>query len=658
MTAWVGTVTEKISRWRASVAEFVSKTSEPRVFEAPIPARLRAAQLVAMTRLSWPMVFANFGNAFVIVLALARGPRLGLSLIWFGVMALYLVPVVVDLMSRRGRPSPSELAPEVLQRAALHCLGLGAIWGAAPLLFVGAGRSEAMIVYCVSVGMLCGGGFCLSSIPGAAFAFLAPVAMGALGAILWSSQEASDYLAAPLLLSYTVVLATGVVFSFRAFVDNFVIKTRLELAARHDPLTGLPNRVAFVAVMDEALERLGRYGERFALFHIDLDRFKSINDRYGRTIGDQLLRRIAARLRDAHDGRDHVARLGSDEFAIIARGVPDRAAADAIAADIAARFDAPFALDEGAVVCAISIGTAVAPVDGPTGAALMRVANARLRAPTSRSDDADLPQPNDDRQSSRRRELTQDLKLALRRGDFFLQYQPVYDLKSGRLEACEALVRWRHPRFGLVPPGEFIGLAEKTGAIHELGEWILNEACREASSWPARIRIAVNVSGEQLCDASINQVVESALKSSGLAPQRLQIEVTESAALASIREATTALERMHALGAAIVLDDFGTGYCTFDHIRRLPVSRVKIDRSFVMGLPESRKSLAIVKSVIALAEPLGLGVTAEGIETEAQRALLEQAGCGSGQGYLFARPLDAADARALMTEASLRLSVA
>ena len=657
MSAGLGKVREKISRWRASVAERASATSDPRVFEAPIPARLRAAQLLAMTRLSWPMLVANIGNALVIVLALAHGPRLGLSLIWFGVLALYLTPVVVDLISRRGRPAPRELSPEILRRAALHCLGLGVIWGASPILFVGAGRSEAMIVYCVSVGMLCGGGFCLSTIPSAAFGFLAPVAIGSLAAILSSAQEASDYLAAPLLFSYTVVLVTGVVFSFRSFVDNFVAKTRLELAARHDPLTGLPNRAAFETAMDEALERLGRYGERFALFHIDLNHFKKVNDRFGRTIGDQLLRRIATRLRDAHDGRDHVARLGSDEFAIIARGVLDHSAADSIAADIVARFDAPFALDEGSVVCSVTIGTAIAPVDGPTSAALTRAASARLHVPAIHPD-AQAPRSSDETRSSRRRELTQDLKLALRRGDFFLQYQPVYDLRSGRIEGCEALVRWRHPRFGLVPPVEFIGLAEKTGAIHELGEWILNEACREASTWPSRIRISVNVSGEQLCDASINHVVESALRESGLAPQRLQIEVTESASLASVREATSALERMHALGAHIVLDDFGTGFCTFDHIRRLPVSRVKIDRSFVMGLPDNRKSLAIVKSVIALAEPLGLGVTAEGIETEAQRAMLEQAGCGSGQGYLFARPLDAADARALMVEPPLRLSVA
>jgi len=278
---------------------------------------------------------------------------------------------------------------------------------------------------------------------------------------------------------------------------------------------------------------------------------------------------------------------------------------------------------------------------------LLRAADSALHLAKRGAKDIGPATP-DHRHTRHRRELTQDMKAALAREEFVLKYQPIQNLRTGRVEGFEALVRWRHPRLGLIPPAQFVEIAEKTGIIHELGEWILLEACREAASWPVPARVAVNVSGEQLCDASIDRVVETALRLSGLAPNRLQIEVTESAVLAAMREAASALERMHERGASIVLDDFGTGFSSFDHIRRLPVGRLKIDRSFVTGLPDDRKSGAIVDAVVHLAKALDIGVTAEGIETEAQLAFLERAGCSSGQGYLFARPLPAADARALL----------
>jgi EAL domain-containing protein (putative c-di-GMP-specific phosphodiesterase class I) len=240
------------------------------------------------------------------------------------------------------------------------------------------------------------------------------------------------------------------------------------------------------------------------------------------------------------------------------------------------------------------------------------------------------------------------MRPGLLRGDFFLQYQPLQTLRGGRIECFEALARWRHPTLGLISPLEFIDIAEKNGLIHELGEWLLEAAMREAARWPEEARVAINVSGEQLCDSGFEAKFENAIAASGLDPRRVQIEVTESASLATVDQAVATLERLAARGAEIVLDDFGVGFSSFALIKRLPVNRLKIDRAFVSGLPLERESAAIVEAVMGLARALDLSVTAEGVETEAQRAYLRLAGADDAQGYLIARPLDASDARRLL----------
>jgi len=612
-----------------------------------ILARLRAAQLGAATRHSWAMVGANLGNAMMIVIAMSLGPHLVAALSWFAVLALYLAPLIRNLRRRGDRPAPLAVSARVVRRATINAALLGLIWGAAPLLFFDSNPGDQFIVACVCIGMLCGGAFAMATIPVAVIAYALPLAGGCLGALVWQSREPVHFLTAPLLLSYAGILIGGASSHARSFVDKVVAQIRAESAARHDPLTGLPNRAAFNAALEEAFDRFARYGERFALLYIDLDDFKVVNDRWGHQAGDQLLRLAANRLSDALDERGMLARLGGDEFAMIVRGVFDATQTSHLAVDIGCRFDATFALDAGLAHCGASVGAALAPTDGADAESLLRAADSALHLAKRGAKDIGPATP-DHRHTRHRRELTQDMKAALAREEFVLKYQPIQNLRTGRVEGFEALVRWRHPRLGLIPPAQFVEIAEKTGIIHELGEWILLEACREAASWPVPARVAVNVSGEQLCDASIDRVVETALRLSGLAPNRLQIEVTESAVLAAMREAASALERMHERGASIVLDDFGTGFSSFDHIRRLPVGRLKIDRSFVTGLPDDRKSGAIVNAVVHLAKALDIGVTAEGIETEAQLAFLERAGCSSGQGYLFARPLPAADARALL----------
>jgi diguanylate cyclase (GGDEF)-like protein len=442
----------------------------------------------------------------------------------------------------------------------------------------------------------------------------------------------------------------------RAFNQQIIALARAELAARHDPLTGLNNRAAFDIALAEAFARYARYGERFALFGIDLDSFKGVNDRLGHQAGDELLRRAADRLRDVVDGRGWVARVGGDEFAIIARGLSDPYLARALADDVASRFDVAFALEAGAAVCRASVGFALAPSDGDDAKSLIAHADSDLYRAKREVKEAPAPKRADRVDvGKRRRELSRDMKSALARGEFFLQFEPIVSLTSGRIESFEALARWRHRSRGLIPPREFIGIAERNGFVHELGEWFINEACAEASRWSGKARIAIRVSGQQLCDERFASIFDRALESSGLAASLAQIEVAESASLAASEEAGRALRQLRERGVEIALDSFGAGYAPFELIRRLPVGRLKIPRGLVADLPLRRDSAAVVEAVIALARALDLSVTAYGVESESQRDYLQRLGCSAAQGPLISIPLDAVRARALIEGAQAPL---
>ena len=418
-----------------------------------------------------------------------------------------------------------------------------------------------------------------------------------------------------------------------------VPQARAETAALHDPLTGVPNRSAFEPALRAVFDRLERYGERFSLFSLDLDGFKAINDRLGHQAGDQLLRQVAGRLSGAVRAGETIARVGGDEFVMIVRGGGGGHDAERRADEMAKGFEAPFVLDRATVLCRASIGIAQAPSDGADPAALLSSADAALYKAKRESGrtSAHFYDTGQDNNAQGQRELAVDLVGAARRGEFFLEYQPIHQLANGRVEACEALVRWRHPRFGVLAPARFIGIAEATGVIHEIGEWILREACAEAKRWPDQVSVAVNVSAHQIRDRSILRVVENALDGARLPPTRLQVEIAESA-LISETDGTAALAALSALGVSIVLDDFGTGYSSFDHVRWLPIHGLKIDRAFVAALPFNRKTGAIVHAAAHLARALDLSLVAEGIESEVQLEFLRQARFELGQGYLFAGP--------------------
>lgn len=410
---------------------------------------------------------------------------------------------------------------------------------------------------------------------------------------------------------------------------------KLEYMAHHDALTGLANRALLMNTLSEALDTQ----RAFNIFLLDLDRFKVINDTLGHGCGDQLLVTIADRISALLDEGDLAARLGGDEFAII-----QRVDGDAIeeARDLALRLlksiSAGVILEGNEIVVGTSIGVSCAPAHGHTAGQLLQNADLALyRAKAEGRGALVVYEQGMDMVVQDQHALEIDLRLALQRGEFELHYQPFVKINGGKVDGFEALVRWRHPQHGLISPDRFIPLAEETGIIVPLGAWVLERACTDAMSWPKTMKLAVNLSPIQLRQGNIVDTVSRALKTSGLQPSRLELEVTETAMLAGA-DSRRALEAIGELGIAIVLDDFGTGYASLSHLADLPFRKIKIDRGFVADLPTHSTSRAIVAAITNLARELDMEVTAEGVETEEQLLILKAAGCTNAQGYFFARP--------------------
>ena len=421
-------------------------------------------------------------------------------------------------------------------------------------------------------------------------------------------------------------------------------EARIAHMARHDALTDLANRVLFKEKMDEAMARLASTGAEFCVFVFDLDLFKAVNDSLGHPIGDQLLRAIANRLRDLVGEGDTVGRLGGDEFAIL-QGVKADARAEAavLARRLIDGIGAPYEIEGHPVVIGISIGIALAPADGVESSVLLKHADLALyRAKSDGRNCFRFYESQMDAVVQLRRALEIDLRNALSNGEFELHYQAVIDAATRRPCGAEALVRWRHPQRGLMGPDGFIPLAEEIGMIDTLGEWILGAACAEAARWPAHVKIAVNLSPAQFRKGDLPEVIAGALARSGLAPERLELEITESVLLQKNDATLATLHAIKRLGASIVLDDFGTGYSSLSYLRMFPFDKIKIDRSFVRELASRADCAAIVCAITGLARSLNIVTTAEGVETEEQLALVISAGCNQLQGYLFGRPAPAA----------------
>ncbi|SFV16510.1 PAS domain S-box-containing protein/diguanylate cyclase (GGDEF) domain-containing protein [Methylobacterium sp. 174MFSha1.1] len=406
---------------------------------------------------------------------------------------------------------------------------------------------------------------------------------------------------------------------------------RIAHMARHDALTDLPNRTLF----RERLDALLRDGAGAVLW-LDLDRFKVVNDTLGHAAGDALLCEVARRLRAVLAPGDTIARLGGDEFAVLlADGDP--LAASRAAATLIEAMQVPVAIAGRPMHVGVSIGVVLAPRHGGDADTLMaRADRALYSAKAAGRSTFRLYDPGMDAALAEQHDLELDLRLGLERGEFELHYQPIVTADERRVVCREALVRWRHPTRGLVPPAAFIPLAETTGLIDRLGTWILRRACRDAAAWRDGTRVAVNVSAAQVRHGSLIAAVQSSLRDSGLGADRLEIEITESL-LIDGGEAVDLLPALRRLGARIALDDFGTGYSSLSYLRRFPFDTIKIDRSFIADIADP-DTAAIVRAVVGIAAQLGATVTAEGIETEAQLAAVRQAGCTEAQGFLFGRP--------------------
>ena len=420
-------------------------------------------------------------------------------------------------------------------------------------------------------------------------------------------------------------------------------EVKIEYMAHHDALTDLANRVLLNDRLEHALARI-QNDQMVAVHHLDLDQFKSVNDTFGHPCGDRLLRIVAERLRCLVAESDTIARMGGDEFVIVQAAIADPADATSLAQRVIGALSEPYDIDGQQAVIGVSIGISVGPGDGSNTDKLLRNADLALyRAKSDGRGTFRFFEPAMDLQMQTRRVMEQDLRKALPGGEFELHYQPVVNLASKEISGFEALIRWNHPGKGLISPAAFIPLAEEIGFIVPMGEWVIRQACATAAQWPDHLHVAVNISAIQFRSPGLMQVIVGALAASGLAPTRLEIEITESVLLHDKDATLAVLHQLRALGIRIAMDDFGTGYSSLTYLQSFPFDKIKIDRSFVKNITENASSLNIVRAVAALANGMGMTATAEGVETAEQLDSIASEGCTEMQGFLFSKPLPAAE---------------
>ena len=414
-------------------------------------------------------------------------------------------------------------------------------------------------------------------------------------------------------------------------------EARLAFMAQHDGLTGLPNRSLLRQQMDDILLHTRRSAEKVAVLVLGLDNFKAVNDTLGHGVGDKLLRGVAQRLKSTLREEDTVARLNSDEFAIVQSGVTRPEDAVLLARRLLEAIGDPYLLDGHSVVIGASIGIALSPGDGESDKLLKNADMALSRAKNDSRGTFSFFEAEMDARAQTRRKIEIDLREAIHNDVLRPHYQPLVDLSTGRITGCEALVRWPHPERGMISPGEFIPVAEETGLINAVGGLMLRRACMDAAQWPDDVRVAVNLSPLQFRVGNLLSVVMDTLKQSGLPATRLELEITETLLLEKSDQVLATLHALRSLGVRISMDDFGTGYSSLSYLRSFPFDKIKIDQSFVRDLAANPDAQAIVRSIISLGKGLGVTITAEGVETEAELSCLRNEGCHEGQGFLFSR---------------------
>jgi diguanylate cyclase (GGDEF)-like protein len=439
----------------------------------------------------------------------------------------------------------------------------------------------------------------------------------------------------------------GWVSTHRDITEMHAMQAELTHLAYHDPLTELPNRNFLYQKLEQAFATIDMSGG-FGMLCLDLDGFKLVNDTLGHSAGDRLLREIAARLRATIGPDDAMGRMGGDEFALVTP-TRSRAAVEALARELREAVRPPVEIDGQQVAVALSVGTALAPQDGTNPDALLKSADLALYAAKRDGRGAIRAfEPAMDRAERDRRQLEHDLRRALENGEFSLNYQPIISLRTQRFTGFEALLRWQHPERGAVSPAEFIPVAEEMGLVVQIGDWVIREALAEAAAWPDELRIAVNVSSAQFGRGNVVSTLIHALAQTQIAPERVEIEITESVFLEKDDANLEALRQLHALGLKVAMDDFGTGYSALSYLLSFPFDKIKIDGSFVRALDHAGAAHAIVRSIADIGYRMGLVTTAEGVETPEQLRNVYDLGYSEAQGYLIARPMSGVAVRRLL----------
>ena len=473
---------------------------------------------------------------------------------------------------------------------------------------------------------------------------LTPIEKEFVDALSEASRTAYRWLQAIMLGACPSLMVLGTWLSLRISRQRERANDRVIHVAFHDDLTALPNRLMLKRYLDQALSRHRRTKTQVAILLMDLDRFKVINDSLGREVGDGLLRQVAQRLRAQAREGDTVARVGGDEFVVLIESQSNLKDVSACAQRLMDHLSAPYVLGKQECQVTLSIGISIFPTDGSDSQQLLKAADvAMYGAKETGGNSYRYYLPSMNVHTLERLELESDLGHALERGEFLLHYQPVVDVASGLITGVEALLRWKHPVRGLVPPLDFIPLAEETGLIVAIGEWVLATACARNRAWQLQgltnLRVAVNLSARQFADALFLPRLTQIIRDSGLDPSSLELEITESVVMSRGKCAVSALEQLKSLGVQLAIDDFGTGYSSLAYLKRFPIDTLKVDRSFIRDIPGDSGDRKITRAIIALAHSLRLKVVAEGVETAAQLNFLRVQRCDSVQGYLLHRPL-------------------